>query len=118
MATVTPTYSYLMAQGQNVPRAVWSGIVTGDTINSLPVAGYAASMISAQVSGTFGGATVTLEVSNDGTNFFGAKDVTGTAISLTAAGLVQLQTSAAYVKPVVTSGSANSIDVSLVLRSL
>lgn len=116
MATVSPVISYVRAQAQDVPKVVWSGIVTGDTIVALPVTGYNASLISAQVGGTFGGATVTLEVSNDGVTYAGAKDLHGTAVSLTAAGLVQVPSSAMYIKPVVTSGSANSIDVTLVLR--
>lgn len=116
MATVSPVFSFVQAQAQNVPKVVWSGIVTGDTINALTVPGYNASLICAQIGGTFGGATVTLEVSNDGTNYVGAKDLTGTAVSATAAALVQVPSSALYIKPVVTGGSANSINVTLVLR--
>lgn len=116
MATVSPAITTVTIRGMSVPRLAWSDIVTGDTIESYGLPSPAAVVGSVQIGGTFGGATVTLQGSNDGTTFFGLKDLTGTAISATAAAYFEFTTAALYIKPVVTSGSANAVDVTVMLR--
>jgi hypothetical protein len=116
MATVSPAFDFIQAQAAKVPRITWAGVVTGDTLTSLPVAGQAAVAGAVQFSGTFGGATMTLQASNDGTTFATIKDLTGTAISATAAGLFEFTTAALYIRPAITGGSANSVNVILSLR--
>jgi hypothetical protein len=69
-----------------------------------------------QVTGTFGGATITLQVSNDGTNYVTLKDSTGTDISLTAAGMREFSTAALYLKPTSTDGTDDNVTVTVVLR--
>ena len=107
MATVSPAFDFVQAQSAKIPRVIWADIVTGDTITSFPVVAQAAVAGAVQFGGTFGGATVGLQVSNDGVTFF---------VSATSAGLFEFTTAAAYLRPVVTSGSANAIDVTVVLR--
>lgn len=116
MATVSPAFDFIQAQAAKVPRITWAGIVTGDTIVSLPVNAQAAVAGAIQISGTFGGATVAFQASNDGTNFYTMKDLAGTDISATAAGLFEFTTAALYIRPSISGGSANSVDAILSLR--
>jgi hypothetical protein len=118
MATVSPVISSVQVQGRDVHRVTWTGIVTGDTINAFGIAGDGPINGAVQIGGTFNGATVTLEVSVDGTTFFPiAKDTGGTTLSATAAALFDFATSAIYIRPKLTSGSANAVNVALVLRT-
>jgi hypothetical protein len=116
MATVSPNFDFVTAQAAKVPRVTWADIVTGDTITAFPVAAQAAVAGAVQFGGTFGGATVGLQVSNDGTTFFDMKDLSGATVAATSAALFEFTTAAMYIRPVVTSGSANAIDVTVVLR--
>lgn len=87
----------------------------GDTINAdLPARGEPVG--SVQVTGTFGGATVTMTGSNDGTNYVTLKDVNGNDVSFTAAGLVGFDGLTLYVKPAITGGTADSVTVTVVYR--
>jgi len=116
MATVSPVVDFVPAQAAKVPRVSWDGIVTGDTINALPIAAQAAIAGAVQFSGTFGGATIGLQVSNDGTTYFDIRDLGGTVVSATAAGLFEFTTAAMFIRPVIAGGAANSINVKLMLR--
>lgn len=69
-----------------------------------------------QVSGTFGGATVKLQASNDDATFFDMKDDNNTAISGTAAGYFEFTTNAGYVKPASSGGTADNVDVVITFR--
>jgi hypothetical protein len=55
-------------------------------------------------------------VSNDGTTYFDMKDLAGTTISATANALFEFTTSAMYLRPVISGGAANAVDVTVVLR--
>lgn len=94
----------------------WSDIATGDTINPVQVEREEGGLGSVQFTGAFGGATVTLEASNDGTNFVTLKDVFGTDVSVTAAGMHEISTGALYLRPGISGGSSDAVDVTLVLR--
>lgn len=116
MATVSPEFLSLQAQDQNIHYTKWTGAVTGDTLEprispaQVPIAG------AVQFGGTFGGATVKLQASNDGVTYFDMKDLSGTAISATSASLFEFTTAAIYLRPSLTSGSGNSVNVTLMLR--
>jgi hypothetical protein len=116
MGTISPGFSPVQIQGRNTQRVIWADIVTGDTIESFGVAGPAAVAGAVQFGGTFGGATIKLQSSNDGTTFFDMKDVYGVVISATAAALFEFSTSAVYLRPAISGGSANAVDVTLSLR--
>lgn len=113
MPTVTPSISTTIP---GVPRVIWSGIITGDTIVPFTLTRQAGLAAAVQFTGTFGGASVKLQVSNDGTNWSDVSDIRGTSTSVTAAGYFELSVSGAYIQPVVTGGAANSINVTVVLR--
>ena len=71
--------------------------------------------ISMQATGTFSGsAAIALHGSNDGTNYAALNDRSGTAISLTAAGLVSCGDAPLYLKPVLSSGDGSTdVDVTM-----
>jgi len=73
---------------------------------------------SVQVTGTFGvGGSISLEGSNDGTNYVILTKPGGTAATLTAAGLIAIVESTRFVKPVVTAGDGTtSLNVTLLAR--
>jgi len=76
-------------------------------------------MCSVQISGTFnGGTTCVMQVSNDGSTWFTADDTQGTAVSATADAFFELSTAARYIRPSVSSGSSDDLDVVLVVRRL
>lgn len=115
MATVSPAISLIPSQAGAVPRVTWAGIVTGDTLDALALPG-STSAASVQFSGTFGGATVKLQASNDGTTFYDMKDASGTTISATAGAYFEFSTAAVYIRPSIASGSANSVNAIVRLR--
>lgn len=99
-----------------VPRVVWSGIAPGDTFTPYLVRNRYGFVGSVQISGTFGGATIALEQSNDGTNWFPANDPLGVAISATAAEINEMSLAAAYLRPTITGGTGSLVDVIIVFR--
>lgn len=84
----------------------------GNADDGAPVSiGYAAD-ITAQVIGTFGGATVVFEGSNDGTNWVTLTAKGGTSgISLTAAGMKSANETPAYIRPKTSGGTGTDVDV-------
>lgn len=69
-----------------------------------------------QVTGTFGGGTIVLEGSLNGTDWFTLKDPSNTAISLTSAGLRTVLENCTYVRPRVTAGTGVSLTAVLMVR--
>lgn len=114
MAIITPTIDR-----DTTPGAVlvtWTGMATGDTGTSVPLA-YAADL-SCQVSGTFGGATVTWQGSNDNTNWHPmTQRGSTTGMAYTAAALYSAQENPAWVRPVVTGGTSVSIKAGLAIHA-
>jgi hypothetical protein len=116
MPVIPHTFAFVEEQAVDVPYSTWTGIVTGDTAESIGIHNAAPVAGSVQFGGTFGGATVKLQASNDDVTFFDMKDLQGVPISSSSAALFEFTSAAIYFKPVVTGGSANSLNVILVLR--
>jgi len=116
MPTVSPAFDFAQAQADKVPRIIWADLATGDTIDAFPIALRSAISGAVQFGGTFGGATVKLQVSNDGVTFFDMKALDGTAISATAAALFTFTTAAMYIRPSIAAGTGDAVDVTVVLR--
>lgn len=112
MATITPALTIV----DGTPRITWTGVSTADTMVSWKIQGQRGLAGSVQVSGTFGSSTVTLGASNDDSTFATMKDTNGTAISLTAAGYFEFSTAAGYIKPASSGGTADNVDVVVILR--
>lgn len=94
----------------------WTAIANGDTATPFLPVELDTAIASVQVSGTFGGATLTLQQSNDGTNWFTAKTPTGDNVVATAAGMFEVSLSGLYIRPSISGGSSSSINVILVAR--
>lgn len=88
--------------------ANWQAMATGDT--GAPVENQTFSDRSIQFVGTFGGATVVLEGSNDGTNWVTLTDPASVALSFTSAGLKQILQVTRYMRPNVSGGAGVSIN--------
>src|SRR5258707_8137370 len=71
---------------------------------------------SVQVTGTFAGATIVLEVSNDGANYFTLSNPAGAALSFTAAGLMQVNQPSAWLRPRLTPGTGGSLTQPMTAR--
>jgi len=113
MATVSPVFDNTVTK---VPRVIWEALATGDTVNAFTTLQQFGLAASVQISGTFGGATVTLQHSNDGATWFTAKDLQNTDVSVTANGIFELSLSSVYLRPAISGGTGDDIDVILVLR--
>lgn len=91
-------------------RVQWGGttpVATGDVcVPDMLVGG--AAVKSVQIEGTFNGATVAIQGSNDGVTFETLLDPANNAISKNAAGLFQIATPALWIQPVVTGGGAST----------
>lgn len=101
-----------------VVQTKWTAAATGNLPTALFVKNNSATKAGIQIDGTFGGATVALQGSNDGVDYFTLKDVTGTAISTTAAAYFEFSSSALYLKPTISGGTGDSIDIIIVMRGL
>jgi hypothetical protein len=113
MATIIPT---TVEEQVRAAAYRWTDYSTADTSTPIKVQNMQGLAGSVQVTGTFGSATITLQASNDGTNYVTLKDSTGTAISFTAAGMAEFSTAALYLKPTSTGGTADNVTVTVILR--
>ena len=102
--------------GKNHTRriATWTGETTAANASIpryAPLVSLAVS--SVQVSGTFGGATVVLQGSNDGTTYTTLKDLQGNSLSFTSAGYAEFSSGAAFIKPSISGGTGDSLNISV-----
>ena len=74
---------------------------------------------SVQVMGTFGGATITIQGSNDGGIIWATlHDAAGANLDFTVAGLELVLENARHMRPIVTGGAGVDVDVHLFTRSV
>jgi hypothetical protein len=73
------------------------------------------------ISGTFGGATVTLQGSNDGTNWFTLNDPLGNDLawlsSTATTGLRQIAENTLYLRPITAGGTGTSVVITVLASS-
>lgn len=113
MATIVPT---TVEEQIRAAAYRWTDYSTADTATAVKVQNMQGLAGSVQVTGTFGGATVALQVSNDGTNFVTLKDGIGNNITFSSAGIAEFSTAALYIKPTSSGGSGDNVTVTVVLR--
>lgn len=108
MATIPGVQNNALAAS----TTIWTNLATGDT--GSPVSTHGKKM-TVQVTGTFAGATVTIEGSNDGTNFVSLNDeaVIANPCSFTSAGLKGVLQMPKYIRPNVTAGAGTGLIVTL-----
>lgn len=109
MATKPVTVSYAPNGAANGALVSWSALTFSGTDDGAPYEGVDFSDRTVQFDGTFGtGGSITLEGSNDGTNWFPLTDPQGNAITKTAAGLEVIEENPRYVRPRVTAGDGST----------
>jgi len=113
MATIALNRSGLPNVGW---KHFWETLTEADSAEAAELNSLSGLAGSVQVTGTFGGATVTLQSSNDGTNFATMKDPAGNDISMTSAGMSEFSTAARYIRPSATGGTAQDVDVTVIAR--
>lgn len=113
MANKAATLKRTVQGAQSVAKATW---VLADGDVGLPIEMTEHADRSVQVDGTFGGGTVTLEGSNDGTNWFTLRDPQGTDLSFTSASLKQVMETTLFTRSNLTGGVSVSVNVTMCLR--
>jgi hypothetical protein len=98
-----------------VLQAKWTGLVTPDTGAPEELSRYPNKSI--QIGGTFGGATVTVEGSDDGVTYATINDVKGNAVSATSAARFDVVDVPAFLRPKTASGSGADVTVIITARS-
>lgn len=106
MATVVPVTSFPFETSLDVAVTTWASLLSGDDGEPVRLAVY--SDRSIQLSGTFGGASVTIGGSNDGITYHALTDTSGTALTLTSACLKQIVELPVYLKPRVFGGDGTT----------
>lgn len=97
--------------------ATWPSMAQGDSGDPLPFSQYADK--SVQVAGTFGGATLRVEGSNDGTNWATLTDPQGNDLLITSAKIEMVTEATLWVRPVVVSGDGTtSLTVSMLCKEV
>lgn len=115
MATITPTITYAPNGHRQIAQVVWASLANGDTGDPVQLPGYADG--SVQITGAaFGGGTLTMQASNDGTNYEAMTDPQGNDIAKTAADLEQITEIARYIRPSLAGGAAGSVTVTMIVR--
>ncbi len=66
---------------------------------------------SVQVSGTIGGATIVLQGSNDGVTYATLKNIAGSDLSFNAAGYAEFSSGAVFIKPSISGGTGDSLNI-------
>lgn len=94
---------------QGVRLRRWSAMTTGD--NGEPIILTKFNDRTLHVTGTFGGATVAFEGSNDGIEYLPMRDVFNAVVSASEAKLITLTEVPLYVRPVVTGGTGTSVSI-------
>lgn len=88
-------------------QVTWSGLLLGDNGDLIDYTNYINKTF--QVFGTFGGASVTIQGSNDGVNWATLNDATGVALVLTSTKLIRRTDDVPrYVRPLVTAGDGTT----------
>lgn len=116
MATVNPTVTTDLTGDGSVVQFVWN-LTTANT-DGAPVEWVAYSDRTFAAVGTWGGATITIEGSNDGTNWMPLSDAAGAADATAAANKVMTVVELTrYVRPnLTTPGTGAAVTASLVAR--
>ena len=99
------------AQDRTALLVTWTGVTETDTFAPVSLPEYTNK--SFQLTGTIGGATTVLKGSNDGTNYAGLQDAEGAAISMGAAGLVQVLENTQWYLPEASGGTGQSLTVTM-----
>ena len=71
---------------------------------------------SVQATGTFGGSTITIEGSNDGTTYATLTDNQNTAVTFTVPSIQSIEDLTLLIRPVLSGGAGSTVVVTLLVR--
>lgn len=112
MATVPAVTTFPFETSLDVAVTTWTPMAANDDGQPVRLAVY--SDRSIQVTGTFGGASLTIGGSNDGVTYHALTDTQGNALTLTTGALKQVVELPIYLKPRVFGGDGTT-NLSVVL---
>lgn len=97
----------ITSPGENSKLAVWTGLLNGDTGQIISYPDYGDCTVTFE--GTFGaGGSITLQGSNDGTNWYPVTDPQANAITKTSAAMEVAVDTPVYFRPNVTAGDGTT----------
>lgn len=116
MATINPTITVFENAkfSRQLIKVTWTPVTEADTCAPVECGDFADR--SVQIDGTFGGATVVFQGSNDGTNYVTLTDPQGNNISKNAAGMEAVTELTALARPSASGGTGQSLTVTMVGR--
>lgn len=115
MSEVAQSTTFPSGTGGDAAVTVWAAMAGADTGERVKLVQFADRVV--QVEGTFDGATVVFEGSNDDTNYHTLMDPQGNALSFTASGLEAVLEAPFYVRPRTSGGGVSTaVTVTLVGR--
>jgi hypothetical protein len=116
MADVAPTTDKIRTFGENVHVITWTPLTSANAAGTaVQMPGSADRTV--QITGTFDSATVVMQGSLDGTNWFTLGDPQGNTISKTSAALEAISELVRYIRPSTSGGGGTqSLTVMLLMR--
>jgi len=112
MATIN--VSGATSRGAQVFEYKWETMGNADTGTSIETNNLVDMTVT--IDGTFGSATVTIQGSNDGTNWHSMTDPQGNAVAKTAAAMEVLSEAPRYIRAITSGGTGTDVDVILLAR--
>lgn len=106
MSTITPVNTFPFQTSQDVAITTWPGVAAGDTCGPIRLGVWSDRTV--QVSGSFGGATVHIQGSNDDIDYFTLTDPQGNPLSFAAAGLEAIIELPAFLRPTIVGGDGSA----------
>ncbi len=115
MATIKPTVRAVGRGDGSTLQIIWTPVTEADTC--APVEFPECSDKSIQVLGTFGGASVALNGSNNnGTTFAPLSDPGGTVIAITSAKIKAVLENTQQIQPVASGGTSQSLTIAMLVH--
>lgn len=115
MAAIKPTLVQIGRQDESCYRATWANVTENDSCVALEMPNLNDKSVA--ITGSFGGATLSVAGSNDdGANFWPLRSPDSVVISMTSAGLKAILENPQQIKPVMTGGTAQSVTITMVLH--
>jgi hypothetical protein len=119
---VTTSHNGIVALSKGCFRVTWSGLGVASSADSgsTVIVPSAYDSVSIQVIGTFAGATITIEGSNNGGTTWATLNDSrgeGNAMTFTSADLRKLNEVPQMIRPTITSGSASNLSVIAIIRA-
>ena len=109
MSNIYPVNTFPFQTSQDVAITTWSDVAAGDTCEPIRLGVWSDRTV--QVGGTFGGATVSIQGSNDDIEYFTLTDPQGNPLTFAAAGLEAIIELPAFLRPTITGGDGASVKV-------